>query len=162
MEKDMPLGADDRFSILELLSRYNWSIDGRLERAAEVWAETFIESGCFRIWSDPAIGVLRRDPNPVVEGAPQILTEVCGRAELRAYAEKVQAARPRSGFHHVDNIVINGDGDRAEMMCYLRSVLAESEGACEEVKGNGYYRDEIQRVAGEWRFATRNLFVPAL
>jgi hypothetical protein len=151
--------AEDRLAILDLLSRYNWAIDGRLEDAAAAWADLFVDTGCFRVRADPTIGV-GAGAGPVDDGACRILTEVRGRSALRAYAERVQAVRPRAGFHHVDNVLVDGDAERARITCYLRSVLAAADGASEEVRGNGYYRDELRKVDGEWRFESRELFVP--
>jgi SnoaL-like domain len=150
----MAVSAEDRFSILELLAQYNWSIDNRLPNAADTWADVFTPDGQFTVWIDPAIGV----PAGADGGVKQSVS-VSGRDQLRAYAEKAQQARARSGFHYVDNVMISGDGERATLQCYLRSVLAQTDAENERVMGNGYYRDELRKVDGEWKFERRDLFV---
>jgi hypothetical protein len=159
----MALSADDRFSILELLAKYNWAIDNRVPDAADAWADVFVPDGQFKVWVDPGIGVPANDDPQSVGGSARVNPEpsvsVAGRSELRAYAERAQQARARAGFHYVDNVIISGVGDRAEMRCYLRSVLAQTENDAEQVMGNGYYRDQLRKVDGQWRFESRNLFV---
>jgi hypothetical protein len=149
--------------ILELLATYNWAIDNRLPMAADAWADVFAPDGRFKVWVDPGIGVPADDNPQSAGGSARVvadpLVSLSGRAELRAYAERAQQARPRAGFHYVDNVIITGDSERADMRCYLRSVLAETEDDSERVMGNGYYRDHLCKIDGQWRFESRNLFV---
>lgn len=88
----MPLTAEDRVAMIELVSRYNHAVDGR---DAQSWADTFTQDGVFRMQG--------RD-------------EIRGRAALVAMVESLGAPGAR---HWTTNFVIDGDGDYADMQVDL-------------------------------------------
>lgn len=153
----MAVTADDYIGIHQLLARYNWAIDTRLLEAPTAWSQVFTTDGHFRIWVDPAIGTSARGTHPSESETP--IVSLSGQAQLRSYAERVQAARERAGFHWNTNIIISTYGPEATMSCYMRSVLALTDDEPERVVGNGYYHDTLRKVEGEWRFATRDLHI---
>jgi hypothetical protein len=84
----MSLTADDRLEMIELVSRYNQTIDGRDGLA---WADTFTADGIFR--------VERRD-------------DVCGREAL---TDMVAAMGNPGARHWTTNFVIVADAQGATM-----------------------------------------------
>lgn len=85
----MPTLAEDRDEILQLLYRYNHTIDAG---DAEGWADTWTDDGVF----DAGGSVLR------------------GRAELVGFASGVSGMR-----HVVMNPLVDLDGDAAKVRAYL-------------------------------------------
>ena len=159
----MGLTTEDRLGIMETLSRYNQAIDGFLPNAAEAWADTFTEDGTFR-----AVGDVQPDAShagilgsayraSVLEASHAAETRISarGRAELCAFAASVHEAPRRLGYHWVNNVIIEGDGDRASMTCYLRTMQGKTTDSPEEVGVTGYYRDQLRKVGGAWKFESR-------
>lgn len=85
----MPLTAEDREEMIELVARYNYAIDSR---DAEAWADTFTEDGRFYV-------------------PPK--HDVRGREALIAF---IGSFGPPGGHHWTTNFLIEGDGDDATML----------------------------------------------
>ena len=85
----MPLTAQDREEMIELVARYNHAIDSR---DAQAWADTFTEDGRFYV-----------PPNH----------DVRGREALIAF---IGSFGPPGGHHWTTNFLIEGDGDDATML----------------------------------------------
>lgn len=85
----MPLTAEDREEMIELVARYNHAIDSR---DAQAWADTFTEDGRFYV-----------PPNH----------DVRGREALIAF---IGSFGPPGGHHWTTNFLIEGDGDDATML----------------------------------------------
>jgi uncharacterized protein (TIGR02246 family) len=125
----MPLTVEDRMDIQDLLARYNHAIDGG---DAETWAATFTPDGTFTSGSN------------AFQGREQLT------AFAKSFAERMAGTR-----HWVNNVVIDGEGDRATLRCYLH-LLRVGDGAAQTVS-TARYQDELRRVDGAWRFAARTV-----
>ena len=123
------LDAADRLEILELAARYNHAIDFG-DGAA--WADTFTEDGVFT----------GGGPGPV-QGR-EALTAFVG-----DFSQNMAGAR-----HWTNNHVIDGDGDSATHTCYL-NLIQSKDGAKSVVTAR--YQDELVKVGGAWKFATRTV-----
>ncbi len=92
----MPLTADDRMEMIELVSRYNHTIDNR---DAAAWADTFTDDGVFK--------AEQRD-------------DVRGREALRQMVTSLGDPGPR---HWTTNIVIEPADDESANMTVDLAVL---------------------------------------
>ena len=128
----MAIGTRDRVEIEALVARYNKAID---TGDADAWAATFTPDGEFH----------------------GIVGDFVGTDELakfvRAYASEEQFAEFASAQHWVTNIVLEGDGDEAEMFAHVMMVAPQSEGG--RIILVGHYEDTLVKVDGRWLFAKR-------
>ena len=85
----MPLTAEDRMEMIELVATYNHAIDSR---DAEAWADTFTADGRFYA-----------PPNHDIRGREALI------AFIRSFG-------PPGGHHWTTNFLIEGDGDDAIML----------------------------------------------
>jgi SnoaL-like domain len=90
----VPISAEDKVAILELVARYNHAIDGH---DPEAWADTFAGDGGFE-----ATG---RGP-------------FNGREQLVQFAADFNQEMPNAR-HWSNSAIIEGDGDSATLDCYL-------------------------------------------
>jgi uncharacterized protein (TIGR02246 family) len=127
--KAMPLTAEDRLAILDLIGRYNQAFD---YRNPDAWAATFTPDGVF--------------------GNSEGFS-VQGTEALRAFAQEA-AAREARGRHWNTSHVIEGNGDTATHSCYLMVIAL---GEAPTIFGVGRYDDQLRKVDGQWRFAQRTL-----
>ncbi len=126
----MPLSVEDRIEIMELVARYNHAIDYGDPGG---WAATFAEDGTFEM------------PG----------RKISGPSELEKFA--TEFASTQAGTRHwTNNLLIEGEGDRATLRCYL-CLLKSGTG---EPVTTGLYTDELVRVDGAWRFAARVVSIP--
>lgn len=155
----MGLTAEDRLAIMETLSRYNQAIDGLQPDAANAWADTFTEDGTFQ-----AVGEVQRDPEgtgtdrtAALEAVrtEDALISLSGQDELLAFAKSVVESSDRPAYHWVNNVVIDGDGNRATMTCYLRVMDGKTKDHPEVATVTGYYRDQLRKVGDAWKFESR-------
>jgi hypothetical protein len=130
----MALGVEDRFEIHELVSRYNRAIDSG---DAEGWAATFTEDGVF----DGIAGVFK--------GRDEL------RAFVRAYVTDPAFADWAASQHWTTNLVVDGDGDRAQLFANLKMVKPEADGG--RIILVGWYEDNLVKVEGHWLFTTRKV-----
>src|SRR5262245_35732655 len=130
----MGLSTDDRFEIHELVARYNKAID---TGDAKGWADTFTEDGEFH----GLVGVFK------------------GRSELEgfvaSYVSDEQFADWAASQHWTTNLVIDGDGDRAELFAHVKMVKPEPDGG--RIVLVGSYSDTLAKVDGRWRFTKRTV-----
>jgi len=137
----MSLNADDHMEIRQLLARYNWAVDFG---DVEAWAATFTPDGVFECLGLP-------------EGAP-LGGRHEGTAALEAYATKHYRINQGRARHWNWNLLIEGDGDRASMQCYLNAYSA-GQGPTAEFRVTGIYRDTLRRTTDGWRFASRQVTI---
>ena len=121
----MPLSADDRLAIADLLARYCHTTDSG---TPEQWASLFVAGGVFD--GGERWGVAR------------------GRAELLAYAQRFG----RGVRHFTSSPLIEGDGDTARVRLYLTSIAA---GGPPAPRIAAEYTDTLRKVGGAWRFVER-------
>ena len=123
----MPLTTADRLEILNLAARYNHAFDSQ---QSDAWADTFTPDGIFESSNGRAVG----------------------REELRLYNANREGATTRR--HWIDNIVIEGDGDTAQLRCYLWLIDITKGGA---PVTTGAYNDDLTRIDGVWKFTHRRV-----
>jgi hypothetical protein len=137
----MALSAEDCEAIRQLVARYNFAVD---LGDAEGWADTFLPEGVFE-----CVGVPEGSP---LGGRHQ------GRAALVAYATTHHRLNGGRARHWNWNLLIEGDGERATLRCYLAALVAgQGDGA--RLVATGIYTDRLARTAAGWRFASRRIEV---
>lgn len=163
----MALSAEDRLAIMETLSRYNHAIDDLLPDAARAWADCFTDDGVFRAVCRSGATAHDRLSESMRQAAkpadsehtdPEALISLRGREQLCAFAAAAHAAhadRGQPGYHWVSNILIEGDGDRAALTCYLRVMAGKTSELDEAATATGFYRDRLRKVGGRWKFESR-------
>lgn len=127
----MPISSEDRMAILDLLARYNHAIDGR---DTEGWLDCFTEDAVYEF-----------PPDRRWEGI-EALRKV---GEARASNPDQPASR-----HWLNNVLIEGDGDTAQVTCYLM-LLRPLEGP--RINHTGLYRHTVCKVNGAWKFSHRRM-----
>jgi uncharacterized protein (TIGR02246 family) len=125
----MALSAEDQLAIRDVAARYNHAIDGG-DGAA--YADTFVDDG--------------------VLDAGELVLE--GRDALQQFATSF-AASVRAPRHIATSLVIDGDGDHAELRAYVQMLAMVGEPPRHEVTASGTYTDTLVRVGGSWRFVRR-------
>jgi ketosteroid isomerase-like protein len=124
------LTAEDRLDILQLIHNYAWALDtGDVDRFVGQFA-------------DDAVLVWDAFEQP---------EEWRGHAELRAFAEDFRDLPSTAGRqHHVSNVVIEGEGERAQATAYVAVMLRQESEPC-PVTVLGWYDDEFVRCAEGWK-----------
>ena len=128
----MTLSMEDQLAIRQLVARYNHAIDSGDARA---YADTFTDDG-------------------VLDAGDLVLS---GRDALYAFADSfsVTVWAPR---HIASNLVIEGDGERAELRAYVQLYGLDGVPPRQEVRASGIYTDTLVKEGGSWRFV-RRIFV---
>ena len=126
----MPLTTEDKLEIMELTSRYNFSID---RREPEAWADTFTEDG--ELWAG---GQMR----------------ATGRRDLEAYMRAADK-QPMKIRHWTSNTIIEGDGNQARLRMYVMAWDITGGGLIPYVMGD--YDDTVVKVKGKWKFKRREV-----
>jgi uncharacterized protein (TIGR02246 family) len=125
----MALSAEDQLAIRDLAARYNHAIDGG---DGVAYADTFVDDGVLDA------GEL------VLEGRPAL------EEFATSFAGSVQAPR-----HIATSLVIDGEGDHAELRAYVQLFAMVGQPPHHEVTASGTYTDSLVRVDGSWRFVRR-------
>lgn len=124
------LTTADRLQIQEVLSRYSHCIDrGRWDALPALFTED-----------------CRLDLS-------QLMGMYEGRAGVQQFAETL---KPLNLFmrHLVTNVVIDGDGDRVKVECYVTAVTGS---AATPTSTTGFYDDELVKQNGRWLLHRRRL-----
>ena len=122
----MSLTTDDTTEILQLYARYNTAID---TGDSPGFAGCFVAEGVF----DSGMGIQM------------------GHEDIAAFATKTHENLP--GMRHAaNNIVVDGDGDRATGSAFLIGYLVDGGF---KVMVTGRYTDELTRSSDGWRFTKR-------
>lgn len=60
-------------------------------------------------------------------------------------------------LHHITNVMITLDGDKAKSICYFTAPMARNrpDGAQDVITNAGYYFDDLVRTPAGWRIQTR-------
>ncbi len=130
----MTSAFEDKFTIEELIGRYNQSLDqGRYADFLDCWCEDGVFDGL---------------------GGPYV-----GKAAIRAFTEGYDERyrlRLNGLKHFTVNIVSRIDGDRATSSSHLQLVMTGARGV--QILFTALYEDELRREADDqWRFARRRL-----
>lgn len=125
----MPLSVEDELAIRQLIARYNHAIDSG---DGPAYAAAFTDDG-------------------VLDVGDFVVT---GRDALYAFAESF-AVTVRAPRHIASNLVIEGDGDRAELRAYVQLYSLDGTPPRQEVRASGIYTDTLVKEDGGWRFVRR-------
>ncbi len=125
----MALTAEDQLAIQSLAARYNHAIDSG---DGPAYADTFVDDG--------------------VLDAGELVLE--GRGALEEFA-RTFAGSVRAPRHIATSLVIDGDGDRAELRAYVQMYVMAGDPPRPEISASGTYADTLVRVGGAWRFVRR-------
>jgi hypothetical protein len=124
----MALSTADRLEIQDLVARYNTALDGG---GIDAWVSLFAGEQSLTVSTGTYVG------------AKQLAAFALG------FLAKFSSVR-----HLGSNLVIEGDGNLATMSSYLQ-VIDVSDGV--RFIATGFYRDQLVKVDGRWRFSVRVL-----
>lgn len=127
------LSVEDRLEIHELVARYNRAND---VGTPQEWASTFTPDGVF---DSPIIG--RH------QGTEELVQAI---QDLRAQPDY---ARYSAGQHWTTNIILEGDGDQAQLWANVMLVIPGEPVPYVSVMGK--YDDRLKKIEGEWKFSLR-------
>jgi hypothetical protein len=119
--------AEERALIENLQARYLFALDFKDH---DLYVTTFTENGILDVGNGEIVG---RD------------------------AIKAAVANMPGGRHHITNLVLRIDGDRATGRAAWMHTGKNAEGRM-TIGGYGHYEDDIVKVDGEWLFARRRIY----
>ena len=119
--------AEERALIENLQARYLFALDFKDH---DLYVTTFTPDGILDVGNGPVVG---RD------------------------AIKAAVANMPGGRHHVTNLVLRIDGDRATARSGWMHTGKNAEGRM-TIGGFGHYEDDLVKVDGEWLFARRRIY----
>jgi hypothetical protein len=128
---NVSLSADDIVNIERLYSAYNFAADSA---SGKDFADCFTSDGIFDMGS----------------------TQVSGAEALTNFGNGLSSSGRRSR-HVIANLLIDGEGDRAEGRAYLMLLTVGSPPAT--IAMTAEYSDQIVRTNAGWRFAERRVTV---
>jgi uncharacterized protein (TIGR02246 family) len=137
--------ADDRAAIEDLQARYLFALDFR---DAERYAGTFTEDGLL----DYGAGEIRGR-----QAIHDLIAGMAERARTQTAAD-TSGLRPAAGRHHISNVVLRIDGDRAMGRAYWFHTGNDNPERNASLSSFGHYEDELARVNGEWLFSSRKIY----
>ena len=121
----------EKDAIREVMAEYCFRLDG--DRFAEM-AALFTENGTW----DTAFG------------------KGTGRPEIEALVRRIRGSAPRPrAIHHVTNIVIEVDGERAT--CFSNWVTVQNSEHGAKIGSAGSYTDDMVKQDGRWMFRYRKI-----
>jgi hypothetical protein len=119
--------AEERALIENLQARYLFALDFKDH---DLYVTTFTPQGVLDVGNGPIVG---RD------------------------AIKAAVANMPGGRHHITNLVIRVDGERATGRAAWMHTGKNAEGRM-TIGGFGHYEDDLVKVDGEWLFARRRIY----
>jgi hypothetical protein len=119
--------AEERAAIENLEARYLFALDFKDH---DLYVTTFTEDGVLDVGNGPVVG---------------------------REAIKAAVANMPGGRHHVTNLVLRIDGDRATGRAAWMHTGKNAEGRT-TIGGFGHYEDDLVKVNGEWLFARRRIY----
>ena len=125
----MGLSTEDVVTIQGLAARYNHAIDSG---DSEGFVAVFTEDGAL------SAGEL----------------QVKGHDALREFAKNF-AGSVREPRHIANNLVIDGDGDKATLKAYIQMFIMSGEPGQQVVATSGKYNDTLVKENGSWKFTQR-------
>jgi hypothetical protein len=134
----VPLTPLDYEGIRQLIARYNIAIDFG---GTGSWADCFTPDGVF---------ICTPEDGPL-GGRHE------GRDALVAYAATHHELTRGRARHWNWNLLIDGEGDRATLVCYLAAYAAQTADRPPVLRATGVYHDRLVRHDGTWRFAERHV-----
>jgi hypothetical protein len=88
---------------------------------------------------------------------PDGILDVGNGAAVGREAIKAAVANMPGGRHHITNLVLRIDGDRATARASWMHTGKNAEGRM-TIGGFGHYEDDLVKVNGEWLFAKRRIY----
>jgi hypothetical protein len=134
--------GEDRALIENLQARYLFALDFH---DADLYVTTFTPDGVLDYGTGDVRG--REAIKKVIAGMPG-----------NAAAQETTGLRPAAGRHHISNIVLQIDGDRAIGRAYWFHTGNDNPERRSVLGGFGHYEDELVRVNGEWLFSKRTIY----
>lgn len=119
--------AEERALIENLQARYLFALDFKDH---DLYVTTFTEDGILDVGNGPVVG---------------------------REAIKAAVANMPGGRHHITNLVLRIDGDRATGRAAWMHTGKNAEGRM-TIGGYGHYEDDLVKVDGEWLFARRRIY----
>jgi hypothetical protein len=119
--------AEERALIENLQARYLFALDFKDH---DLYVTTFTPDGVLDVGSGPLVG---------------------------REAIKAAVANMPGGRHHITNLVLRIDGDRATARAGWMHTGKNAEGRM-TIGGFGHYEDDLVKVDGEWLFARRRIY----
>lgn len=119
--------AEERALIENLQARYLFALDFKDH---DLYVTTFTPDGVLDVGNGPIVG---------------------------REAIKAAVANMPGGRHHVANVVLRIDGDRATGRASWLHTGKNAEGRM-TIGGYGHYEDDLVKVDGEWLFARRRIY----
>jgi hypothetical protein len=119
--------AEERALIENLQSRYLFALDFKDH---DLYVTTFTEEGILDVGNGAVVG---------------------------REAIKAAVANMPGGRHHITNLVLRIDGDRATGRAAWMHTGKNAEGRM-TIGGYGHYEDDLVKVDGEWLFARRRIY----
>jgi hypothetical protein len=142
MASDAASYGEDRALIENLQARYLFALDFH---DPDLYVSTFTPDGILDYGTGEVRG--REAIREVIAGMPG-----------NSPAPVDDGLRPAAGRHHISNIVLKIDGDRATGRAYWFHTGNDNPERRTTIGGFGHYEDEIVRVNGEWLFAKRTIY----
>lgn len=140
-----PSYAEDRAQIEDLQARYLFALDFH---DSTLYGSTFTPDGILDYGRGDVKG--REAIKKVIDGMP-------GNAQAQAGAAK-SGLRPAAGRHHISNIVLKIDGNKAVGRSYWFHTGNDNPDRRATIGGFGHYEDELVRVNGKWFFSKRKIY----
>jgi hypothetical protein len=119
--------AEERALIENLQARYLFALDFKDH---DLYVTTFMQDGILDVGNGPVVG---------------------------REAIKAAVANMPGGRHHITNLVVRIDGDRATGRAGWMHTGKNAEGRM-TIGGFGHYEDDLVKVNGEWLFARRRIY----
>lgn len=132
----MPLSAEDKIEIQELMGRYSLAAD---VDGPEAMRDIFTEDATF------VIEAMRAN----VQGIDNIV----------AWLTEAYKAMPGKLYHISTNFVIEGHGDNATMTCTSQGLMPSNDGI--KVFTLGHYQDVVVKTSAGWRLKDHKIIVLA-
>lgn len=128
----MPLSAEDRLEIQDLMGRFALATD---VHGPHAMGDLFVEDGRF------VIDAMQLD----VQGRDNIINWIKGAAD----------SFPEKHIHVLSNFVIDGDGDEAKLSCVSQAIQI-NDGKIDYF-GIGYYDEKLVKTPSGWRLKIHKL-----
>lgn len=138
--------GEDRAQIEDLQARYLFALDFG---DPDLYVSTFTPDGVLDYGEGDVRG--RDAIRKVIAGMPT------NNPQARAAAEK-SGLRPAAGRHHIANIVLKIEGDRATGRSSWFHTGNDNPERRTTIGGFGHYEDELVKVDGAWLFTRRTIF----
>lgn len=137
--------GDDHAAIMNLMGRYVFALDGK---DAETYASVFAPDSTLIYGGGERHGR---------EALRQMVVELIAREE-QTRAEADSTLRPSRGRHFLSNVVIEVDGDTAQVKDYWIAFNNNNPDRSAALSGFGHGENKLVRIDGEWLIQERKIY----